>query len=216
MKTLNELYHENRAKLEEIRESDPLLSDPLLMELDAYYRQPVKLLIIGQQTNGWHGNYKIFNVGGKRTDTGRKYYNSPFWNIARKIENILGDEPYSCAWSNINRYDHNCKEPKGVILEKIQELDFLLKEEIALIKPDVCMFFTNKKYDYRLERLFPGLTMQTIEGLPREHFALLGHELLPKYSFRTPHPKTIRIQNWEHDFVHAMQELLSKQKDLKA
>ncbi len=218
MKLLRDLYQENKATLERVRESFIAedFEGPLLMELDSYYLQSIKLFIVGQQTNGWccdyndhkslHGTYRHFNMG-------EKYYSSPFWNITRKVEDILGIAPYSCAWSNINRYDHNKGEPKGKILNAIQTLDYLVAEEISVIQPDVCLFFINRKYDYRLQALYAGIQMEAIDGLPFNHFVQLRHVSLPKYSFRTPHPRTIRIQKWEDAFINAMKNILPKTTD---
>lgn len=220
MKSLRELYQDNKVALEKVREAfmNEDLEGPLLMELCDYYNQSVKLFIIGQETAGWccdyndHnallGTYKNFNMG-------EGYYSSPFWNITRKIEDIIGIPHYSCAWSNINRYDHNGGEPKGDILNAIRTLDYLILEEVSAIRPDVCLFFINRKYDYRLRELYPGIQMETIDGLPFNHFVRLRHASLPKYSFRTPHPKTIRIQKWEESFIDTMMSILPKAEDAK-
>ena len=139
---------------------------------------------------------------------GETYCSSPFWNMTRKIEHIIGIPNYSCAWSNINRYDHNGAEPTGAILDEIKKLDYLIAEEINIIRPDVCMFFINRKYDDRLHKLFPGIRMEAIAGLPFNHFVWLQHAALPKYCFRTPHPKKIRMQKWEELFINAMKRIL--------
>jgi hypothetical protein len=52
--------------------------------------------------------------------------------------------------------------------------------------------------------------MEAVEGLPFDHFVRLHHAKLPGHSFRTPHPKTIRIQKWESMFVDAMDAMLPK------
>jgi len=214
MKSLRKLYQANKRLLIDVREAliNEDLKGPFLMELDEYYQQSVKLFIIGQESHGWcceyenHvallSTYTDFNMGAN--------HSSPFWNITRKIENIIGIPSYSCAWSNINRYDHNGGEPKGEILNEIRKLDFLVKEELSVIQPDVCFFFTNRKYDYRLEELFSGLVMQKIEKLPPNHFCRLKHQDLPSFTFRTPHPITIRTQKWEELFFSVMKELLPK------
>ncbi len=217
MNELRNLYQKNNDQLVKVREAfiDEDLEGPLLMELAEFFNQSVKFFIIGQETNGWCCEYKNHNA---LLDTytgfnmGAQYRRSPFWDITRKIENIIKIPNYSCAWSNINRYDHNCGEPKGKILKVIESLDYLVRDEISILKPDICMFFTNRKYDYRIENLFPDIKMESIDGLPFNHFVRLHHELLPPYSFRTPHPKTIRIQKWEEAFRDVMEKVLPKAK----
>lgn len=215
MKSLRQIYWDNKKALESVREkfSDEGLEGPLLMEIGSYYEQPVKVFIVGQETNGWccdyndhHSlleTYRDFNMG-------ENYYSSPFWNMTRKIEGLIGIEHYSCAWSNINRYDHNGTAPKGEILGNIESLDYLVEEELSNIKPDVCFFFTNRKYDYRLKKIYTGIQMDPINGLPFNHFVHLRHQSLPKHSFRTPHPKTMRLQKWEDAFFSVMKEILPR------
>lgn len=215
MTSLQELYQQNKRALEKVREcfTEEDLEGPLLMELDSYHRQRIKLFIIGQETKGWCCDYNDHNAlfsTYSGFNMGEKYYSSPFWNITRKVENIIGIEHYSCAWSNINRYDHNGGEPKGKILKGIRTLDYLVAEEISVLQPDVCLFFINRKYDYRLQALYPGIQMKAMDGLPFNHFVQLRHTSLPRLSFRTPHPKTIRIRKWEDSFIHAMKDILPK------
>jgi len=215
MISLRELYHNNKRQLIDVRKAfmNEDLEGPLLMELNEYYQQPIKLFIVGQETYGWCCEYEDHDVLLKTYrdfNMGENYHSSPFWNITRKIENIIGIPNYSCAWSNLNRYDHKGGEPHGTILEKIRTLDYLIKEEISIIKPDVCIFFTNKKYDSRIKQLFPSLQMDAIEKLPFDHFVRLHHVFLPSYTFRTPHPKTIRLQKWEDMFIDAMKRILPK------
>jgi hypothetical protein len=80
-------------------------------------------------------------------------------------------------------------------------LDFLLREEIQILRPDMCIFYTNRKYDHRIEALYPAVEFSDIEGLPSSHFARLAHPHLPKHTIRTPHPRTIRMKGWEDAFM---------------
>jgi hypothetical protein len=110
-KELLELYTKRHLDLKSILEKFPEddLAGPFLMSPNPdYYNQPNRLLIIGQQTNGWSNQidnlkkqmqqYEDFNVG-------KEYHASPFWNITRKVEMALDNKPYSCAWTNLNKFD---------------------------------------------------------------------------------------------------------------
>ena len=206
MTSLKELYSIEWDKISDVRVAGEYanLSGPLLMNLNSYYKQSIKLLIVGQQTKYWATStsgldelldiYEGFNLGSR-------YWSSPFWNITRKIENLIGVEKYSCAWSNINRFDQDGVEPHGVILDKITELDYILKEEIKIIKPDICIFYTHNRYDYRLKKLYNNLKFENIQNLPHDQFSKLSHTDLPKYTYRTPHPKSIRLRKWENSFL---------------
>lgn len=179
------------------------LCGPLCMKVGDYAQQKTKLMIIGQETFGWCSSltleeqldtYEEFNFGSA-------YVNSPFWNVTRKLERALKIDPYAIAWSNINRFDCGGGSPDGTAIEEtIGGFDFILKQEIEILVPDVCVLFTNRKYDNRLSNLFNSLVFDDIDNLPASHFARLHHPSLPAFTIRTPHPKTIRIMSWENDF----------------
>jgi hypothetical protein len=183
--------------------NDKNLHGPLMMSIDKYSNQQIKLMVIGQETFGWDRSLNIECQQKTYTDFdfGSSYKSTPFWNIIRKTESALGIEPYSIAWSNINRFDENQGPPSDSILNELVKFDEILKNEITILKPDVCILFTNHKYDYRLEKLYENLAFENIDSLPEGHFYKLFHPELPKITIRAPHPKTIRLQNWEDKFL---------------
>jgi hypothetical protein len=205
MKALRDLYKRHLGLFADFVHSFPSedLQGPLLMEPLAYFQQRIRLFIIGQETGGWHYAYddieaqleiyRKFNLGDK--------WRGPFWNITRKVEAILGVERCSCAWSNLNRFDHGGRAPTGKTLGEVSKFDFLVREEIQILKPDICLFYTNRKYDSRIEGLFPGVQFHNIDGLPEGHFTRLNHADLPKLTFRTPHPRAIRMSKQEAPFL---------------
>jgi hypothetical protein len=205
MNTLRELYQAHRHRFTDFVRPFPNegLQGPLLMDPVAYFNQPTKFLVIGQETGGWHDEYddidgqldayRKFNLGDK--------WQGPFWNITRKVESALGIERCSCAWTNLNRFDHDGDPPTGDVLEAMPALDFLVREEIRILHPDVSIFYTNRKYDDRLASLYPGVQFSEIAGLPSSHFAKPTHPELPALALRTPHPRTIRMKGWEESFV---------------
>lgn len=213
IKTLRDLYQTHLERFAQFVDSFPTetLYGPLLIEPSTcYWKQTSKLLIIGQETKRWYSEYKNIDAQlekYKEFDTGRHHVASPFWNITRKVELRLGIAPHSCAWSNLNRFDHNGHPPTGEILEEVAKLDFLLRDEIQILRPDICLFYTNRKYDHRIQALYPGIQFHKIDSLLDPHFVRLIHQDLPKHTFRTPHPRTIRTQRWEKAFLTFMQSL---------
>lgn len=206
MDALTDLYRRHHPQLVGVRERFPDIDlyGPLLCAPDAYLQQPVRLLVIGQETNGWacnpHDlegqlrNYREFEVG-------RNWRMSPFWQLVRLVESRLGLPACTCAWTNLNRYDQDHRPPTGKVLAAVAGLDPLLREEIALLRPDVCLFFTNRKYDARLEALYPGLQQEALPGLPSPDFVRLRHPELPAFTLRSPHPKSIRLRRLEAAFL---------------
>jgi hypothetical protein len=212
--SLRDLYQANHNRLVQFANSFPekALNGPLLMDPTEYFKQERKLLVVGQETNGWHNAYKDIDAQlecYKQFNLGEKWGRGAFWNINRKVEKMLDIAPCSCAWSNLNRFDQDKNPPTGAVLDAMPSLDFLLREEIQITLPDVCLFYTNRKYDYRLEALYPGVQYSAIEELPNSHFVKLTHPDLPRLTLRTPHPTFIRMKGWEKVFLESLQRLFA-------
>jgi hypothetical protein len=190
---------------------DDELPGPFLMSPNEIYnQQPNPLLVIGQETNGWEyhvddlrkqmEHYEKFNVG-------ISYYSSPFWNVTRKIECALGNQPYSCAWTNISKFDLNEGRPYGEYETAIATLDDILATEIHIIQPKVCIFFTSHHFDRRVKNIFPKIVFTEVEGFSLNQLSRLKHPDLPPLTFRTYHPRYLRISGLEEDFVEFIKGL---------
>lgn len=209
---IKQLYLNNIAALNAFRDCyhEYILHGPLLLNIDKYFTQKIKLMVVGQETYGWStsGDVETLIAVYERFNFGASYVSSPFWSVIRKIERSLEVEPYAIAWSNLNRFDVNTGSPDRTVLAKpIATIDYLLKAEIDILTPDVCILFTNHKYDKRLEALYDGIHFENIEGLPNKHFASLHHPDLPKHTIRAPHPRTIRMMKWEDAFIKEIRDI---------
>lgn len=211
MNDLRSLYQRHHDTIIRVREQfpDEELYGPLLAYPTTYFDQPRRLLVIGQETNGWACNYRDldFQLAYYRDfNVAENYRVSPFWQFVRKIESIMSIVPCSCAWTNLNRFDQDHAPPKGEVLAQITTLDFLVREEITALLPDVCVFFTHKRHDDRLTALYDGLTFENLPGLPADDFVRLRHPALPANTFRTPHPKSIRLRGLEDSFMRVVRK----------
>jgi hypothetical protein len=208
------LYANRQKDFKKIVETFPEddLAGPLLMSPNSdYFNSTNKLLIIGQETNGWSYHiddlekqmqqYEDFNVG-------IEYYSSPFWNITRKVEDALGNKPHSCAWTNLNKFDLDAGRPNGQYETAISELDDILLSELKILKPDFCLFYTGPSFDNRLKTIFNDIEFIEIPNFTIRQFCKLKHPCLPENSYRSHHPKSLRIRYLEDAFV----EYLSTQK----
>lgn len=210
---LKNMYEKNVSRFISIRNQfiDDDLPGPFLMSPnELYFKQKNRLMIIGQQTYGWSykendveyqmKHYEEFNVG-------ETYHPSPFWNITRKVENAIGNDNYSCAWTNLNKFDLEEGKPYGKYETAIAQLDNILLEEISILKPNICIFFTGPSFDFRLSALFKDVKFNETEGWPTRQLCQLSHPSLPEKSFRTFHPKYLRIKYIEDDFIDFMKNL---------
>ena len=224
---LSSAYHAYRlaaAKLPKSirsRASAPLLISPHRK----WSKCPTKLLIVGQETNGWAsqptskdefrletldafvssptGIASMLNAY-KAFDFARTYRhrNSAFWRAFRYLEGDVNESPCSAMWTNLFKVDvsgsvvKNCKIRHRRLLRAAQA--GLLAEEIRLLKPHLVIFFTGPSYDDELLDAFPDATLSPL--LPSHdarEVALVHSKALPVCSIRTYHPTYLqRSRRW--------------------
>ena len=188
------------------------ISGPFLVSPSPLVRlQKNRLLIVGQAANCWNNNvddlhmqmqaYDYFNVG--------KSLNSvPFWNVVRKIEKVLKNEPYSTAWTNIKRFDFDVQIPVTPSRKIISTLDDILIDEIRIIKPAYCIFFTGPSLDRRLGNIFEGIRFQPVPGWDSRKLVKLKHPALPKNTYRASHPNYLRRHGFELKFIDFLEGII--------
>ena len=206
---LNELYSKYWDDIKELRNRYPELSAPILIKIPTrYLSQKVKLMIIGQQTQGWgEGNindllecYEDFNFG-------ENYHPSPFWNVTRKLEVALGIEKYAIVWSNLNRCDYEDKRPPLKIEKDLRILFPLLLGEIKILQPDVVIFFSGPNFDEHIRHLFIDSRFESVDTFTIKELSRINHELLPQHTYRTYHPKYLRISGIEPRFIEYIENI---------
>lgn len=181
------------------------LSGPFLMSpKKEFHLQPLPLLVIGQETNGWSyfvedplrqmQTYENYEVG-------KNYSNTALWNTVRKIENVLGNKPCSCEWSNLSRFDLYGGRSHGRYQKAIAVLDNLLHDEVKIVRPQMCLFFTGPNLDIRIERVFKGLRLEPQSGWEPNQLCRLVHSSLPPLTFRSYHPRFLRLKSLESSFI---------------
>ena len=207
------LYLEKQALFKSVVKRFPFddLAGPFLMSPDAQYeKQKLPFLVVGQETNGWTNHideidkqmsaYEQFHVGKDNPA-------SAFWDTIRKLEKILGNDPYSCAWTNLSKFDLYGVRTYGKYEKAIAVADVVLAEEIRILNPKVCMFFTGPYFDTRLKGVFSGLEFLEIPGWNPKQFCALKHQDLPLFTFRSYHPRSLRLKSLERDFIKYMSSI---------
>ncbi|MGB8986353.1 MAG: hypothetical protein WCC37_07105, partial [Candidatus Sulfotelmatobacter sp.] len=206
------------------------LSYPQLLDISAhsYGTATIKLLVVGQQTQTWYGEwkdikardaaetvrellqlYREFNLGdGKR--------HTPFWQCAHKLYKLLnptGADGF--IWSNLIKMDGWTEKgkwgyPGSLVEERINESFNVLTCEVAVAKPDVVVFFTGHSYDECIERSFPGVQFSATPsvGFDTNWLCLIKHDLLPAHSYRTYHPGYLNRQRNGHAVLEAIRALV--------
>ncbi|HWI50619.1 MAG TPA: hypothetical protein VNT01_00580 [Symbiobacteriaceae bacterium] len=183
------------------------VSNPLLVEAQpGYGAVQTRLMVVGQQTFGWEGAlgqgvgddpvgrlmqaYRDYRVGANWRST-------PFWQAAYELYGLLNpagpDEGF--IWSNLIKVDQGGYRPEPEVEVAARRLFGVLPDEVAILEPDVVAFFTGPGYDRVLRRLFPGVVLFPCEGYDVEDLARVVHPLLPARTYRTHHPRTLRMNH---------------------
>ncbi len=127
---------------------------------DEYHTVKQKILIVGQETNGWmemdfnqHSvdsltkHYQNFGLGQNANFKGdydkRPYLISPFWNFSRSFFSKINEvdkREKGFLWTNISKFDVNTTTPDK---EQYHFESFeLLRKEVQIVKPDIVLFLT--------------------------------------------------------------------------
>lgn len=174
-------------------------SYPLLLHVweKEYTTAPVKLMIIGQETNGWNKTletssdvvlsmegYENFNLG--------RNYNSTFWQWAHKINQMLGNPDTNCfVWNNILKFgkERDKGHPAWEVTEHENKYFNIITDEISILKPNVCIFLTGPSYDNNIRLKIPDVEFVNFGPYKLiNEVAQLKSQYLPTHSYRTYHP----------------------------
>lgn len=196
---LRDLYVCHWPKFAALRRAHPELSNPVLLNPPhGYLDQPVKLLIVGQETGPrrWCTDVRVRSAGPERAvERLMAAYGSVdrstshFWRAVQLLEQRLDLEPGTAAWTNLNKCDVEGRKPSPALAHQLADSLPVLAQEIRLLTPDLVLFLTGPTYDEHLvrqieARLRPLGPEWPLRTLARVH----APAVLPARSFRTFHP----------------------------
>lgn len=171
---------------------------PLLLHCwgDRYLASRHRLMIFGQETDGWYAEYmrteddvKAFMKHYEEFRLGENY-RSLFWQYAHEINRMINGEDYmNFIWNNVNKFgiDGIGRPHPDVLSEEVQHYN-IIPREIEILSPDVCIFLSGPRYDWDLKRKMPDVKFEAFEDYPVNEAARLISSCLPENSFRTYHP----------------------------
>jgi len=204
------------------------ISFPLFIEpFPEYFDSKVKLMIIGKETFSWPAsvnlpvlrdgilnpnivelvlrNYSYFELG--------KGKHSPFWQFCRKLNRKFNKSDKSFIWNNISKVDENKTTPKWDILKGLSANDSfpIIKREIAILKPRVIVFLTGSIPDSHLYNVFKGLKLVVLNDV----IFRMVHSSLPYHSYKTQHPKSLRVRGTFDRVIEYIYADVSKEDSLE-
>ncbi len=193
------------------------LGGPLLIHVPhAYHEASVKLMVVGQQTNGWghpEDGIEALLDQYRRFEMGKRKMKSPFWQAAYEVYNFLNPDgpPRGFLWSNLIKVDDNGQKPHHELEELICST-CLRQYELCVTKPDVVILFTGHWYDNRIKATFPCVEFEQVKGFNLRCLACLNrlnHDKEHRKSFRTYHPGYLRRSRQWH-VIEKLRTLLGR------
>jgi len=197
---LRELYTAKWHTLIEARQKDNGVSWPHLVRVPSEYGDCARrLLIVGQQTNQWGDEYNdrpgtssvhLLMAAYTGFALGRRGYYTTFWQASHALYSYINPDgpPSGFLWTNLVKVDKGGKRPAQEVEERVCQTGLLLAE-IGIVEPEAVVFFTGPRYDARLRATFPGVQFARLDISVMR----LEHPSLPTHTYRTYHPKYLRL-----------------------
>ena len=209
---LKELYESKWGELlSEARKLIPKAASPLLIKVDpSYYDADIKVMVVGQETDRWHGELNsadktvemlmkgYFDYFYQISENGKKRANRAFWNKKnfRYFEVELSkyfkdkNKSISFVWNNISKIG-NAGKNEGKAHRAIKTLERshfnVIESEFEILKPDVVIFTTGSSRDSYIKHHFgqnicfePKLSLIN-GGLSSETLNLIAEIKIPQF-----------------------------------
>lgn len=194
---------------------------PFLISVsNKYINAPIKILIYGQETQVWGGEFyelpeycTIKNLMALydlfiNQDFG---YNSPYWRFIRAIVENSNDN-IGISISNIVRigkkYDAGC----NLTINNLS-LEFfnVIKEELKILQPDIIFFLTGPFYDNRIKEALGNFSERAIskEYSLRQFAQLIFEEKTMPPTFRCYHPGYIQRKKWTPQYINTILQIIA-------
>ena len=218
---LLQIYKEAIGKLSSTDDFDIQPAHPFLLSVPNDYNKKIKVMLIGQETNGWLEdlNFEPENAMKRYErfwiDKQSKYSKTGvFQQVLNKLEDMLNRDKVSCIWNNIIKI--GMKNKKGTppnYLIKWQENWFdVVKKEVELLQPNFIIFFTGPDYDEYIKKSFGEFTKSKVMDKKIRQIARLNFtENKNLIAFRTYHPNYLRQSRLENEILtYFKQQINSK------
>ena len=235
-KQLDNLYHNYLETLfldKEIEKliEDNKLSSPQLLDVETprgnYLISEYKVLFIGKETNDWFNTVERKNedltlINGqfekyinslkklyKSHNIGVKYRSPIYLFIDHLVKKLNESKQTGMLLTELLRHDYNCKGLPQHIIEKVAyKNNFILREEIEVLKPNALIFLTGPNYDKHIKMTYPTAVFKECQDYKFRQVAAI--ENIPNIE------KAIRIYHPDYhnrlgsDFKYKMSELITK------
>ena len=189
---------------------------------DRYINARTKVLIFGQETQCWGGEFynepeigTINNLMGLydlfvNQDLG---YNSPYWRFVRFLINE-SDKNIGFIFSNVVRigkpYDAGCDDEINALT--LQYFN-IAKEELAILNPDIILFLTGPRYDNHIKEVFGNFSIAKIskEYTDRQFVRLTFDNQYMPTAFRCYHPRYLNYIKSRQKYINKFLDVVKQE-----
>ena len=207
------IYLQNIRKNPNIEPANPFL----LVEPKDYRSKAKRVMICGQETQGWGNEYDrdpdsatieaLLRIYAGFVNNGG--YNSPYWQFINSLKNSCPNVGFIC--NNIvkigRKYGPGCDD---TINELTLRYFPVIPEEVSILNPDVILFLTGPRYDWRIKQVFGDFKMYPVNGLKNMIKISFFNTELP-VAYRCYHPRYLRqcgqekaVRNFLIEFLNQM------------
>jgi hypothetical protein len=211
-------------------------TDPLFIGVtEGYLNADIKLMIFGQETNGWGGGeFDIDNTEdviemlicgddtpdcmGYRGFFSEKYcykYGGQFWNMVKKfildLQTDNQDKKIDYIWNNVIKMGKRGIGFPNYWYNDIIKPYFnnLIIKEIDILKPNFIVFFSGPNYDKYINDIFDNPLKKSVAGFNEQELCEIKIQNI-KRSFRTYHPQFLYRDNQNRPYSDYLQTIIGE------
>ncbi|TLD98062.1 hypothetical protein LS80_006265 [Helicobacter trogontum] len=221
------LYTHKKAAWQEIKEiaQKEGVADNLVLNTPSitqnFLDSKIKIMIVGQESNGWNFFLKQLWVDTDRNfrdsiqeamgktekfQSKTKSNNTQFWQFAASVYNEFNekiDKKDSIKsyffWTNLRKicYDNKPKKslPQALQTQIDNELNILLLQEIKIINPNIVLFLSGPDYDTYIKQQLKGARFNKVGVFKEREMAYITHEDLQNIiMLRIYHPRYFSLK----------------------
>ena len=237
---LRELYSSKwESLLARVNSHSIEAANPLLVKVDqAYLDADVRVMILGQETDGWHGRLghselsvdelmsNYFDYFYQRHTSGNGMGKRAFWNMKNfkyfetKLTKYLSEKRVSFVWNNISKIGNDGRGKPNSSIKDLERSYFnILLDEFQILQPDIVLFTTGESRDSYIQHHFgndvvfePQLSL-LCGSLSEKTKNLISQVNLPSFPFvkavRIEHPNRRTLDN--EVTLHVLKSLIEKE-----
>jgi hypothetical protein len=177
-------------------------ANPLLLYIDdeeEYKSADIRLMIFGQETNGWYDNHSgtieaVQDIYDGFFNDGECWeYGKHFWNgVNRFLSSLQTKYPgkkIKLIWNNIIKIGKHGEKgiPPDYIYQIEREYFHVIPEELQILSPNLVLFFTGPNYDGVIEDNFGKTRYEALLYSEEKQLARVFLKNVP-FAYRTYHP----------------------------